>query len=222
MNLIGDDYQKHYLGAIDEATSLLIWKISFIFVIFGIALGFGVLPAKVPSCGRNPKFMSMANSFSGGLFLAISLIHILPDVTKEYEEYLHPDPPTVVTYTKSGRPKLTHGGEFELPLPFMLVFCGYTFILLVDKVMFDSHALFGGHDHGHGHGEEAGDDGHGHGHEKKEHGHKHGEEGHGHDHGKEGHSHGGNGEAHGHDHKHGGDHHKHDQRPKGHEHEHDH
>ena len=221
MNLLGDDYQNHYLEAeptTDEAKTLLIWKISFIFVIFGIALGFGILPAKVKSCGRNPKFMSMANSFSGGLFLAIALIHILPDVIKDYEEYLHPDPPTVVTYTKSGRPKLTHGEESEFPLPFMLVFCGYTFILLVDKVMFDSHALFGGHDHGHGHGhgEEAEDDGHGHGHEKKEHGHghKHGEEGHGHEHGKKGHSHGD------HEHKHGGESHNH--RPKGHDHEHDH
>jgi hypothetical protein len=43
------------------------------------------------------------------------------------------------------------------PLPFVLVFAGYSFILLIDRVMFDSHALFehgedghdgkGGHDH---------------------------------------------------------------------------
>ena len=216
MNLIGDDYQSPYLGAEpsdDALKDLLIWKISFIFVIFAIALGFGILPAKVKSCGRNPKFMSVANSFSGGLFLAIALIHILPDVIKDYEEYLHPEPPTVVTYTKSGRPKLGHGEGSDFPLPFMLVFCGYTFILLVDKVMFDSHALFGGHDHGHGHGhgEEEG-----HNHEKKEHGHdhKHGEDAH--EHGKKEHTHGGDG-GHGHEHKHGGDH-KHEQRPKGHEH----
>lgn len=208
MNLVQDRYQNPMpLGAepsADETKLLLISKICFIFVIFGIALGFGVLPAKVKSCGRNPRFMSMANSFSGGLFLAIALIHILPDVIKDYEEYLHPDPPTVMTYSKSGRPKLTHGdGGAEIPLPFMLVFCGYTFILLVDKVMFDSHALFGGHDHGHGHGgeEEAGHD-----HGKKEHKH-----GHDHEHGKKEHGHGGH-----HHHKHG------DHRPKGHEHEHDH
>jgi len=224
MNLIDDDYQNLYLGAeanTDEEKVLLIWKISFIFVIFGIALGFGLLPAKVKSCGRNPKFMSMANSFSGGLFLAIALIHILPDVIKDYTEYLHPtDPPAAVTYTKSYRTKSGYGEEkkADFPLPFMLVFCGYTFILLVDKVMFDSHALFGGHDHGHGHGEEGENDGHGHGKKEHGHGHKHGEEGHGHDHGKKGHSHGA-GEAHGHDHKHGADH---DHRPKGHEHEHDH
>ncbi len=57
----------------------------------------------------------------------------------------------------------------------MLAFCGYSVILLVDRVMFDSHALFDGDEgHGHGHGEK----GHGHG----EKGHSHGEKGHSHDH----------------------------------------
>ncbi len=79
--------------------------------------------------------------------------------------------------------RLKHGDDDEpFPLPFILVFCGYTFILLVDKVMFDSHALFDhGHGDGHGHG-------HGHGNDKKEekghkHGHNHGH-GHGHNHGQ--------------------------------------
>ena len=58
---------------------------------------------------------------------------------------------------------MKHGaGETIFPLPYILVFCGYTFILLVDRVMFDSHSLF---DHGHG--------GHGHGHEEVEHEHDH-------------------------------------------------
>jgi hypothetical protein len=49
---------------------------------------------------------------------------------------------------------LGHGSEEKepFPLPFVLVFAGYSFILLIDRVMFDSHALFehgedGGHDH---------------------------------------------------------------------------
>ena len=110
--------------------------------------------------------MSLANSFSGGLFLAIALVHILPDVVKEYDEYTHVhEDPVNGTISLQGMPRLTHGGDEAepFPLPFVLVFAGYTFILLVDKVMFDSHALF---DHGHG------GHGHGHGHDhKEEHGH---------------------------------------------------
>jgi zinc transporter 1/2/3 len=125
-------------------------KITFIFVIFGVALLFGILPAKIKSCGRNPRFMSMANAFSGGLFLAIALVHILPDVVHEYDEYLesqhnHTESLTnQVLFKFKGKQDL-HGEGDEpeaFPLPFALVFAGYTFILLVDKVMFDSHALF--------------------------------------------------------------------------------
>jgi hypothetical protein len=59
----------------------------------------------------------------------------------------------------SKHPHLQHGGgEAIFPLPFVLVFAGYSFILIIDRVMFDSHALFE-----HGHGDE--EKGHGHGHE---------------------------------------------------------
>ncbi len=34
----------------------------------------------------------------------------------------------------------------------MLVFAGYSFILIIDRVMFDSHALFEHGEEGHGHG----------------------------------------------------------------------
>jgi zinc transporter ZupT len=216
MNLATEQYDHHPFleenqTPKDEKT-LLIIKIAFIFVIFGIALGFGILPAKVKSCGRNPRFMSMANSFSGGLFLAIALIHILPDVINDYHNHLHPEPEPVTYITnKSGR-RLREEPKADFPLPFMLVFCGYTFILLVDKVMFDSHALFGGHDHGNGHGEEKEEHGHGHDNEKKK-GHEHGLE-----HGKK-HGHGKKSEGQKHDHK---EDHTHDYRSEGHEHEHDH
>ncbi len=39
-----------------------------------------------------------------------------------------------------------HEGGDPFPLPYFLVFVGYTLILVIDKVMFDTHALFD-HDH---------------------------------------------------------------------------
>lgn len=48
---------------------------------------------------------------------------------------------------------LTSAAEEEpFPLPFVLVFAGYSFILLIDRVMFDSHALFEHGEEGHGDG----------------------------------------------------------------------
>lgn len=73
----------HEMNDIDleEQKAVRTLKIIFVFIIFAIGLGSGVLPAKVPRCGKNKKFMSMANAFSGGLFLAIALVHVLPEVT---------------------------------------------------------------------------------------------------------------------------------------------
>ena len=42
--------------------------------------------------------------------------------------------------------------EVDFPIPFLLLIAGYTFILIIDKVLFDSHAIFDAADeHGHGH-----------------------------------------------------------------------
>ena len=146
-------------------------------VVFLIALISGILPAKIKGCGKNPTFMGLANSFSGGLFLAIALVHILPEVVEEYNEWVNKDDDHHHEDAVTG--KLTHyrlghgdGEKHPIPLPFILVFAGYTFILLIDRVMFDSHSLF---DHGHGHGGhgEHGHGGHEHEDDEKQHDHHH-------------------------------------------------
>jgi len=55
--------------------------------------------------------------------MAIALIHVLPEEIEAWAEY-------------SGM-----GGE-AFPLPEVLCFAGYTIILVLDKVLFDTHALF--------------------------------------------------------------------------------
>ena len=46
--------------------------------------------------------------------------------------------------------------EDGFPFPFLMVAVGYTIILMIDKILFDTHAIFeDGHDHGHGHKDEA-------------------------------------------------------------------
>ena len=42
--------------------------------------------------------------------------------------------------------------EKIFPLPELMIFSGYTIILIIDKVLFDTHALFD-HDHEDGHGD---------------------------------------------------------------------
>lgn len=107
--------------------------------------------------------MSLANSFSGGLFLSICLIHILPEAAGDYLEWVHRDDPPanayiVLTSFKRLMRKLSLNahklGDDEkdpFPLPYVLAFAGYTLILLFDKVIFDTHKLFGGTAGAHSH-----------------------------------------------------------------------
>jgi len=90
--------------------------------------------------------------------LAIALVHILPEVVDDYHYFLHPvkqhSNGTIETsYNHSTDTKLSDEKYFlqnepseqpiaDFPLPYILYFCGYTLILLVDKVIFDSDAFF--------------------------------------------------------------------------------
>jgi zinc transporter ZupT len=100
-------------------------KIGFIVVVFLEAYLSGVFPTYSKGCRESPKILGIANSFASGVFIAIALVHILPEEAEIWNE-ISPDA--------------------VFPLPYFLMFCGYTLILVIDKVLFDTHALF---DHEH-------------------------------------------------------------------------
>ena len=103
-----------------------ILKIVFIVLAFLEAFIAGLCPIYIKSCKESPKFLSIASAFTGGVFLAIALLHILPE---SVEDYLG----------------LKEGVDDPFPLPNFLFFVGYTLILFVDRIMFDSHLLLEGH-----------------------------------------------------------------------------
>jgi zinc transporter 1/2/3 len=76
------------------------------------------------------KWSGVANSFAGGIFLAIALIHLLPEGTEAMNEGC--------------------GGDCGYPFSFLIGLMGYILILMIEKVVFDAH---GGPGHSHGHTE---------------------------------------------------------------------
>ena len=60
--------------------------------------------------------MGVANAFSGGVFLAICSMHIMPEQTESWADY-----------------------EIDFPLPFALLVGGYTLMLTIDRVLFEAH-----------------------------------------------------------------------------------
>jgi zinc transporter ZupT len=126
-------------------TTLILLQVAFIVFIALLAFGAGILPGVVPWCKKSTEFLGIANAFSGGVFLAIAFMHIMPEVASGYAEYMEHD--------EHEESWLRHGDDEDdyFPLPFALAFGGYAFILLIDKVIFDTHSLVGEHHGGHTH-----------------------------------------------------------------------
>ncbi|CAI2372605.1 unnamed protein product [Moneuplotes crassus] len=125
-------------------SGVIIIKVVFIILIAAMAFVAGILPGIIPWCKRSTNVLGIANAFSGGVFLAIAFLHILPEATSGYREFMEQH-----EHSERYAPCLRHGNEEEpFPLPFALAFVGYAFILLIDKVIFDTHSLVDGHGHG--------------------------------------------------------------------------
>ena len=127
------------------SAALIIVKLAFIAVIFCLAFISGILPRTIPWCKNSINVLGIANAFSGGIFLAIAFMHIIPEAARDYDEFMHHHHDDDEIHYGS----LRHGDDGFFPLPFALVFAGYATILLIDKVIFDTHSLVGEHHHGH-------------------------------------------------------------------------
>lgn len=59
--------------------SVFVIKIGFIIIAFLEAALLGVIPIKSSSFRESPMVLGIANAFSGGVFLAIAFLHIMPE-----------------------------------------------------------------------------------------------------------------------------------------------
>jgi len=54
-------------------------KVGFIFGILIVTFISGFVPIKWDSCRKNQTALSVANTFGGGVFLAIAFMHLIPE-----------------------------------------------------------------------------------------------------------------------------------------------
>ena len=87
-----------------------------------LCVGFGVLPKVWGTCNKNEVLLSLLNCFSAGIFLAMALIHILPESAEIYMLWA-----------------AVEGIEKPFPLPYVMFLIGYLLILLVDRVAAKAH-----------------------------------------------------------------------------------
>ena len=99
----------------DDSKNLAV-KIVSIIVFLAMSLVFGLMPYYTKKCRTSTNFLSISNSFSGGLFLGIGLFHVLPESAETLEYH-------------------------KLPFASFCAYLSYALILFIEKVAFNSHSF---------------------------------------------------------------------------------
>lgn len=125
-------------------------KIAMIVLLFCIVY-LGLIPAYSKFFRSSKVVLSLMNCFAGGVFLAMALIHILPEAAEQYNDIMAEKAEeahkAASNSTASAHEEEEEGHEehHAFPLPYLLFFVGYMMVLLIDRVLAGEH----GHSHGH-------------------------------------------------------------------------
>lgn len=95
---------------------LNLWKVIFQIFLTAINVACWLIPLRSKKITENKLSLSIANAFSGGVFLSLAFGHLIPECVHGFE------------------------GMNE-SLPYMIVLGGYLLIFFVEKVAFDAHGL---------------------------------------------------------------------------------
>ncbi|KRX05287.1 hypothetical protein PPERSA_00588 [Pseudocohnilembus persalinus] len=118
-------------------------KIPAMTVMFFMTMAFGMLPLKLKAFKENQFVLALANGFSGGLFLSVGLLHLLPEANENFEDYFEEKD------AEAHENGVKHGGEEEehFPWAFLITVLSFALILFIEKISTN-------HQHSHGHGDQ--------------------------------------------------------------------
>ena len=121
-----DDHADHEDE--DEGLDLDTFKWIMLIVMF-LCIGFGLIPKVWSKCRKSENTLSLLNCFSAGIFLGMSLIHMMPECAEIYLSW-------------AAKEEI----ERPFPLPYVMFYLGYLLILAIDRVA--AKAYHGVHKHG--------------------------------------------------------------------------
>ena len=87
-----------------------------------LCVGFGLIPKAWGACRNNRETLSLLNCFSAGIFLGMSLVHMMPEAQEIYLSWA-----------------IEEGIERPFPLPYVMYFVGYVLILALDSLFGKNH-----------------------------------------------------------------------------------
>ena len=117
-----DEHDEHG-SEVDVETLKIILMVCMILVV-----GLGFIPKMWGRCRTNDTLLSLLNSFSAGIFLAMAIIHMMPESAEIYNSWA-----------------TCKCIENPFPLPYVMYFVGYMVILSIDRVL--ARAYHNNHSH---------------------------------------------------------------------------
>jgi zinc transporter 1/2/3 len=128
-DVVAEKIVEHHAHVLPYGIPLNGWKVIFQAFLTALNVLCWLIPLRSKKISENKLALSLANAFSGGVFLSLAFGHLIPECIHGFEGY------NEVT-------------------PFMIVLGGYLLIFFVEKVAFDTHDLLHdmeGDDDGHAH-----------------------------------------------------------------------
>ncbi|EGR27854.1 zip zinc transporter family protein, putative [Ichthyophthirius multifiliis] len=94
-------------------------------IMFAMIMITGNIPLRLHSFKQNLKVLALSSAFSGGLFLTVGLVHLLPEANEHFDKYFK---------------EINHGEDQEnFPWAFVITLMSFSLILFIEKVATDHH-----------------------------------------------------------------------------------
>ena len=123
-------------------------KIPVMIIMFLEIMIFGSLPIRLKAFKENKLLLSLAAGFSGGLFLAIGVIHLLPEANEQINTYFEEQDEADHDHNPPNNPIVGHGGDEDEPFPWAFLVCvlSFSLILFIEKMITAEQHKHGDHD----------------------------------------------------------------------------
>ena len=109
------------------------WKVIFQCCLTAINVLFWLVPLQSRKITENKLTLSLANAFSGGVFLSLAFGHLIPECVSGFQNFFAQLDTSSAKTQSLGQSILRNEA-----VPYMLVLSGYLLIFFVEKVAFDA------------------------------------------------------------------------------------
>jgi zinc transporter 1/2/3 len=120
---------------------LNVWKIIFQILLTTINVACWYIPLQSKSITNNKLALSLANAFSGGVFLSLAFGHLIPECVAGFHDAAAVTAAAAAAGSGGGTTMAQEAIVMNDALPYMMVLSGYLLIFFVEKVAFDADVI---------------------------------------------------------------------------------